>query len=59
MQEMDAREVLEWMAYEMTIDPDTRERLDREIESDHQKALSDEERGLMIKQILCGLVGSD
>lgn len=52
MQEMDAGEVFNWMAYEMTEDPDKRKQLMQEIQQEQSKSMTDEERIKAIKSLL-------
>jgi hypothetical protein len=46
---MGADEMFEWMAYELMQNTEYREKLDKNIELDRQRALSDVERAEMIK----------
>ncbi len=50
MQEMDAAEVMKWMAYEMTIDPDRNKKWVSEIEQEHLAKLADSERAELIRK---------
>jgi hypothetical protein len=52
---MGAEEVFEWMAYELTQDPEYRENLDRKMQLERQMRLSDEERSAMIKSMFLGI----
>lgn len=55
LERMDAEEMFEWMAYELTQNPEYKEKLDREIELERQKSLSDEQRAEMIRNLFKGL----
>lgn len=52
MQEMDAREVLNWMSYEMSIEPEQHKKYVLQMEEERAKLMSDEERAQAIKDML-------
>lgn len=58
MKEMDAKEVLMWMSYEMTVDRDTRERLQNEIALEAAENQTSEEEARLVKALLTGLGGN-
>lgn len=47
---MDATEVLKWMAYEMSIDPDRNQKWVDEIEKERVIKMSEEERAELIRK---------
>ncbi len=47
---MDAREVLKWMAYELTIDPDKNKKWIKDIEQERLSKLADSERIELIRK---------
>lgn len=54
---MDAAEVMKWMAYEISIDPEKNKQWLEEIEKERMLEMSDEERAELIKkqfEIACG-----
>lgn len=51
MRDMDANELVNWMAYEMTCDTKTREKLEKEIALENSKLLDDDERAQAIKDM--------
>jgi hypothetical protein len=51
-EEMDAGEVLSWMAYEMSLETERREKYIKEIELERAEAQSNEERAKAMKAIL-------
>lgn len=52
MSEMDAGEVLNWMAYELTEDPDKRKTYMAEIQAEKSKSMTDDERTKAIRDLL-------
>lgn len=55
MEEMDAREVFNWMAYEYSIVPENHEKLSKEIALDRSGEMSGEQRSLAIINMFKGL----
>lgn len=51
MRDMDANELVNWMAYEMTCDTKTRERLEKEISLENSRMMDDEQRAQAIKDM--------
>ncbi len=51
MLEMDAQEVLMWMAYETSVTPEHQDRYIAEIENERMKLMDDEARSQAIKDI--------
>lgn len=52
MREMDANEVLRWMAYEMSIDADNHKKYTIEIQEEEAKTMTDEQRAQIIKNMI-------
>lgn len=48
VEEISAAEIYEWMAYFMTQDEDFRKKIEKDMEFDRQKDMTDEERSAMI-----------
>lgn len=57
MSELDADELVNWMAYEMTCDNKTRERLEKELALDRSKAMDNEQRAAAIREMFKSLGG--
>lgn len=51
MQEMDAKEVFNWMAFEMSIEPEMYKKLKAEISKENSKKMTDEQRAQAIKNM--------
>lgn len=53
--EMDSNEIMQWMAYDMLKNSETRERLEKEISIDQQKAFTLEQEADAVRTMLMGL----
>ena len=52
---MDCADIMQWMAYDMLKDKDTREKLTKEVSLANQKDYTAEQEALAMKQMLMGL----
>lgn len=50
--QMDAKEVFQWMAYELSIDPERNKKFKEQIALENSAKLTDEQRAQLIKEQL-------
>lgn len=55
---MDARELLEWMAYDLSCETDFRQKVTKEIEIEKQKSFTAEQEAEAIRNMFKGLCGT-
>jgi hypothetical protein len=57
MSELDADELINWMAYEMTCDGKTREKLEKELSLQKSSEMGSEQRAAAIREMFKSLGG--
>ena len=55
VQKVGAEEMVDWMAFQMTLDPDTKKKLQKEIDLETQNVIDEEERAKQMRSLFMSL----